>query len=77
MFDEGHAVGELAKQLYPDGIEVDWNVGFDKVTKTWKLPTATPPIWNTCESLSATSTISNANASAPPSSTTAPKTPLP
>ena len=33
MFDEGHAVGELAKQLYPDGIEVDWNVGFDEVVR--------------------------------------------
>lgn len=33
MFDKGHAVGELAKQLYPDGIEVDWNVGFDEVVR--------------------------------------------
>jgi len=31
MFDQGHQVGELAKQLYPDGIEIDWNLGFKQV----------------------------------------------
>ena len=29
LFDQGHEVGGLAKKRYPDGVEVDWNVGFE------------------------------------------------
>ncbi len=25
IFDTGHAVGDLAKQLFPDGVEVPWS----------------------------------------------------
>jgi hypothetical protein len=36
IFDQGHEVGELAKKLYPNGLEVDWNIGFDEVIKCSK-----------------------------------------
>jgi hypothetical protein len=29
IFDQGHLIGNLAKSLYPDGIEIDWNSGHD------------------------------------------------
>jgi hypothetical protein len=29
IFDQGHAIGNLAKNLYPNGIEVDWSLGHD------------------------------------------------
>lgn len=32
-FDQGHQVGELAKKLFPDGIDVEWDVGFRDVLK--------------------------------------------
>jgi len=31
IFDQGHEVGELAKKLYPDGINVDWDVPLQEV----------------------------------------------
>jgi len=31
VFDQGHQVGELAKRLFPCGIEVEWGLGFDGV----------------------------------------------
>ncbi|TFH12338.1 MAG: DUF2779 domain-containing protein, partial [Lentisphaerales bacterium] len=31
IFDQGHEVGELATTLYPDGLEVKWDQGFDGV----------------------------------------------
>jgi len=27
VFEQGHLVGDIAKSLYPDGIEIDWNDG--------------------------------------------------
>lgn len=27
IFDQGHEIGDLAKTLYPDGIEIDWKAG--------------------------------------------------
>lgn len=33
VFDHGHQVGELAKKLFPDGIDVEWDVGFWDVLK--------------------------------------------
>ena len=36
VFDQGHQVGELAKKLFPDGIEVDWDIGFAEVLKRSK-----------------------------------------
>ncbi|MCP4549772.1 MAG: DUF2779 domain-containing protein [bacterium] len=32
IFDIGHAVGDLAKQLYPDGVEVPWSRDLAKTT---------------------------------------------
>lgn len=32
-FEHGHRVGELAQKLYPDGILIDWDSGFDAVLK--------------------------------------------
>ena len=29
LFDQGHDVGDKAKMLYPDGIEIDWNDGHE------------------------------------------------
>lgn len=29
IFDQGHLIGDLAKSLYPDGIEIDWNSGHE------------------------------------------------
>ena len=29
IFDQGHLIGNLAKTLYPDGIEIDWNSGHE------------------------------------------------
>jgi len=29
VFDQGHQVGDLAKELYPDGIEIDWENGHE------------------------------------------------
>ncbi len=29
LFDQGHDIGEMAKMLYPDGIEIDWNDGHE------------------------------------------------
>jgi hypothetical protein len=29
IFDQGHAIGNLAKTLYPDGVEIDWGSGHD------------------------------------------------
>lgn len=38
MFDQGHEVGDLAKKLYPDGIEIGWNDDFNAaVRKTQAL----------------------------------------
>ncbi|TFG89629.1 MAG: DUF2779 domain-containing protein, partial [Candidatus Atribacteria bacterium] len=31
LFEQGHEVGELAKKLFPDGIEVEWDQGFNEV----------------------------------------------
>jgi len=31
LFDQGHEVGELAKRLHPEGIEVKWEQGFEEV----------------------------------------------
>lgn len=31
LFDQGHEVGELAKKLFPDGIDVKWDQGFEEV----------------------------------------------
>ena len=33
IFDQGHEVGELAKQLFPDGIDVEWDQSFKGVLK--------------------------------------------
>jgi hypothetical protein len=30
IFDQGHRVGDLAKTLYPEGIEIDWSAGHDR-----------------------------------------------
>ncbi len=29
LFDQGHKVGDMAKMLYPDGIEIDWDAGHE------------------------------------------------
>jgi hypothetical protein len=29
IFDQGHLIGDLAKSLYPDGIEIDWSRGHE------------------------------------------------
>ncbi len=29
LFDQGHQIGNMAKSLYPDGIEIDWDSGHD------------------------------------------------
>ena len=31
LFDQGHEVGELAKKLFPNGIQVTWDQGFEEV----------------------------------------------
>ena len=31
LFDQGHVVGEWAKKLFPDGIDIGWNIGVNKV----------------------------------------------
>ncbi len=31
IFDQGHLVGELATSLFPNGIKIDWDAGFDEV----------------------------------------------
>lgn len=33
VFDQGHQVGELAKKLFPGGIDVEWDIGFKEVLK--------------------------------------------
>ena len=33
IFDQGHEVGELAKQLFPGGIDVEWELSFKDVLK--------------------------------------------
>ena len=33
IFDEGHRIGELAKQFFPDGIDLDYEKDFNKVPK--------------------------------------------
>ena len=30
IFDQGHLIGNLAKTLYPDGIEIDWTSGHER-----------------------------------------------
>jgi hypothetical protein len=32
-FDQGHLVGSLAQRLYPNGITIDWELGFDEVLR--------------------------------------------
>lgn len=29
IFDQGHLIGNLAKSIYPDGVEIDWSSGHD------------------------------------------------
>ncbi len=36
IFDEGHRIGELAKQLFPDGIDLDYEQDFNKVPELSK-----------------------------------------
>ena len=31
IFDQGQEVGEWAKKVFPDGIDIDWNAGFKEV----------------------------------------------
>jgi vacuolar-type H+-ATPase catalytic subunit A/Vma1 len=33
IFDQGHEVGELAKKLFPNGIEVEWELSYEEVIK--------------------------------------------
>jgi hypothetical protein len=33
IFDQGHVVGELAKQVFPEGIDVEWNLGLKEVDR--------------------------------------------
>ncbi len=33
IFDQGHEVGELAKQVFPEGIDVEWNLGLKEVDR--------------------------------------------
>jgi len=33
IFDQGHEVGELAKKLFPDGIDIEWELSFEDVIK--------------------------------------------
>jgi hypothetical protein len=38
LFNQGHRVGELAKELYPGGIDIEWDVGFSEVINCpWML----------------------------------------
>jgi len=30
IFDQGHLIGDLAKTLYPDGVEIDWTSGHER-----------------------------------------------
>ncbi len=46
LFDQGHEVGNLAKKLYPKGIEVDWNKGFQNtLTETKELLKQQKPLF--------------------------------
>ena len=46
IFDIGHRVGDLAKDLYPDGAEVSWNRNLDRtITETQKLFLQGKPIY--------------------------------
>jgi hypothetical protein len=33
IFDQGHEVGELAKKLFPNGIDVEWELSYEEVIK--------------------------------------------
>jgi len=33
IFDQGHLVGALAQRLYPNGITIDWELGFDEMLR--------------------------------------------
>jgi hypothetical protein len=33
IFDQGHQVGELAKKLFPNGIDIEWEMSFEDVIK--------------------------------------------
>ena len=35
-FDFGHSVGEYAKKLYPNGIEIEWNMDYKEVIENSK-----------------------------------------
>jgi len=46
LFDQGHVVGEWAKKLFPEGIGIDWSIGFDKVlAKSKKLLSKRKPLF--------------------------------
>jgi len=36
IFDQGHEVGEWAKKVFPHGMDIDWDAGFDEVIKQSK-----------------------------------------
>jgi hypothetical protein len=43
IFDQGHRVGEVAKECYPDGLEIEWGDFMETIRKTkdylsWRLP---------------------------------------
>jgi len=43
IFDTGHAVGDLAKQLFPDGVEVPWSgTGATAAPTSWRRPLMAP-----------------------------------
>ena len=31
IFEQGHNIGDLAKDLYPDGIEIEWDLRFGEI----------------------------------------------
>lgn len=46
IFDQGHEVGDLAKKRHPDGVEVDWEKGFEyTLTRTKELLKLRKPIF--------------------------------
>ena len=46
IFDQGHQVGELAKKLFPGGIEVEWDLGFKEVlARSHELLTERRPLF--------------------------------
>lgn len=46
IFDQGHLIGDLAKTLYPGGIEIDWSAGHDAgIAQTEAVATGRRPIF--------------------------------